>query len=109
MNFGNRNFICTMCHQKRALITELVTSTNTSLDGEDQTLYHSVEGMNKVQNKNLGDVSIVHLNSRSLVLNFDSIISFLEKANLPEIICVSETRLKNKKMNWQSKLVNIPN
>ena len=51
MNLGNHNFICTMCHQKRALITELVTSTNASLDEEDQTLYHSVEDMNKVQNK----------------------------------------------------------
>ena len=109
MNFGNHNFICTACHEKKAFIIELINSTHASLDGEDQTLYHNIESVNKIQNKNLGDISIVHINSRSLVLNFDSIISFLEKVKFPEIICVSETRLKNKKMNWQSKLVNIPN
>ena len=64
------------------------------MDSEDQSSYYSVEGMSKIQNKNLGDISIVHVNARSLVLNFDSIISFLEKANLPEIICISETRLQ---------------
>ena len=79
------------------------------MDSEDQTMYHTIDGMNKLQNKNLGDISIVHLNARSLILNFDSIISFLEKANLPEIICVSETRLKDKKIDWQSKLVAIQN
>ena len=95
MNFGNHNFTCTVCHQKKALIAESVKLTSTSMDSEDQTMYHTIESMNKLQNKNLGDISIVHINARSLVLNFDSIISFLEKANLPEIICVSETRLKD--------------
>ena len=109
MNFGNHNFTCTGCHQKKALITELVKSTCDSMDSEDQSSYYSVEGMSKIQNKNLGDISIVHVNARSLVLNFDSIISFLEKANLPEIICISETRLRDKKIKWQKKLVTIPN
>ena len=108
-NFGNHNYVCTRCHHKKALIAELVKSTCTAIDEEDQIMYHSIESMNKIQNRNAGDISIVHVNARSLVLNFDSIVSFLEKVNLPEIICVSETRLKDNKINWQSKLVTIPN
>ena len=55
------------------------------------------------------DISIVHINAVSLVANFDNIACFLENINFPDVICISETRLKNEKINWQSNLVSLPN
>ena len=57
------------------------------------------------------NVCIVHFNAVSLVKNFDSFMSLifgtLKKA--PDIICFSETRLKDEKITYQKNLINIPN
>ena len=52
MNFGHHNFVCAGCHQKKALISDLVKSTITSMNNEDHTLYRNVEDMSKIQDKN---------------------------------------------------------
>ena len=59
-------------------------------------------------NKSTSDISVVHLNAVSLIANFDSITLFLEKLNLPDAICISETRLRNEKIDYQKNLVDIP-
>ena len=55
------------------------------------------------------DLFIIHLNAVSLTAHFDNIANFLENINFPDIICVSETRLKKDKIDWQLKLVGLPN
>ena len=53
---------------------------------------------------------ILHLNIVSLVANFDSVLSLISQTKVsPHFICISETRLKDKKIDWQSALVKIPN
>ena len=53
---------------------------------------------------------VLHLNIDSLVKNLDEIKSLINKLNQkPDIICVTETRLHDKKIKWQSKLVKIDN
>ena len=52
----------------------------------------------------------MHFNIVSLVANFDEIKSFLSKKKVvPDLICISETRLKDKKIKWQTELVELPN
>ena len=52
---------------------------------------------------------ILHMNIVSLVANFDSVLSLISQTKVsPHFICISETRLKDKKIDWQSTLVKIP-
>ena len=73
------------------------------------TKYSDIEEINKLAQNHINDVFIVHMNAVSLVANFDKITLFLEKISFPDIICVSETRLKDEKIDFQKHLISIPN
>ena len=72
--------------------------------------YHCPENVSKLIKEGKDkDISVIHLNAVSLVANFDTISNFLEGLNFPDVICISETRLKNDKIDWQLQLVGLPN
>ena len=62
----------------------------------------------RLDQKTVSDLFITHLNIVSLVADIDSIKSMIAKMKKrPDIICISESRLKDKKIDWQSALVTI--
>ena len=60
--------------------------------------------------KEVNDLFALHLNAVSLVANFDEIHSLImtKTKHSPDIVCISETRLKDEKIEAQTQLVNIP-
>ena len=70
--------------------------------------YFDIDNVTNLTKEYINDIFIVHLNAVSLVANFDKICLFLENIRFPDIICISETRLKNEKIDYQKNLVNIP-
>ena len=84
----------------------IMTGLNTSYQS-----YHSIEDVTNLRNyaKNINDIFIVHLNAVSLTANFDDILSFLEQLKFPDVICISETRLRDDIINSQLNFVTIPN
>ena len=71
--------------------------------------YFSPEDVSQlVSGGSKNDLSMIHLNAVSLLANFDTISHFVEGLNFPDIICISETRLKNEKIDWQLQLVGLP-
>ena len=74
--------------------------------------YYSIEDVNHKLSSFGSDkkLLVLHLNIESLVKNLDEIKSLINKLhNKPDIICVTETRLHDKKIEWQSKLIKIDN
>ena len=72
--------------------------------------YYSTEDINKLTDGICcRDLFAVHVNAVSLLKNFDNIAILIEKMKFPNIICVSETRLKDNKINAQLNFVTIPN
>ena len=62
-----------------------------------------------LRNKNDTDIYVIHFNAVSWVHNFDHFKALIDKMKCkPEVICVSETRLKDEKIEWQRKLVKLP-
>ena len=125
LNLGSRNYICSECHKKRADIVDAINSTNVSSDSpeiqneplhglanttQNPHTYSSVEDLNcLLQSKNLRDIFIVHINSVSLNANFDSIASFIDKLKQhPDVICITESRLHDDKIDYQLNFVDIP-
>ena len=119
MNFGNHNYVCTECHHKKALLTGIVKSSIISLEdkniarSENETLlsYYNIQDVNTLlQSKTNKDLFIVHLNASSLPLHFDSISSlFMDKMKChPDIICITESRLQDKKIDYQLNFVGLP-
>ena len=110
LNYGNHNFVCTGCHSKRRSHRETLSSHNqsdVSINSPDLLGYHSIEDLNlnlgKSQGKNL---FIIHFNIVGLVLHKDDIDLLIKKmVNKPDIICITESRLKDEKIKWQSGLV----
>ena len=95
-----------------ALNDKIVTANqNHVLVGPTETadLYLSMDNLNSVlREKSNKDIFIVHFNAVSWVKNFDSFMSLFDQMNhSPDLICVSETRLKDGKVNWQKNLVSI--
>jgi len=72
--------------------------------------YHSIEGLNYSLSKlSDNDFFALHLNAVSLVSNFDEIHSFISAkcATSPDILCLSETRFKDEKIEAQTQLTSI--
>ena len=62
----------------------------------------------KLEQKSANDLFVSHLNIVSLVAHADSIKSMIFKMKeKPDVICISESRLKDKKIDWQSALVSV--
>ena len=129
-----KSFVCEMCNEKIGTATEeFASQINNDDDGspdllvnylEDYALpkptrvsdqsdiifkYNSIGDLNtKLEEKTVSDLFIIHLNIVSLVLHIDSIKSMISEMKIkPDIICISESRLKDGKIKWQSGLVSI--
>ena len=136
MNFGRNNFVCAGCHQKTGYLSGLLKSTapcqeSTRIDdrktpsngiksfASNSHMYHSVEDVNNnvLQTKQAGDLFIIHINASSLPKHFDTIASLcIDKFTChPDIICITESRLKDKKkgkkvdLDYQLKLIGLEN
>ena len=73
-------------------------------------LYYSVEDLNSMlQSKLPGDLFTIHINASSLPKHFDTISSLcIDKFNRhPDIICITESRLKDKKIDDQLKFIGL--
>ena len=72
--------------------------------------YLDVSDLNSIlKTKTIGDIFIAHINSVSLQAHFDSISSLIDKLEKrPEVICFSETRLKDEKTDYQLNFVDLP-
>ena len=80
-------------------------------NAEGVSKYYSMSDLNSVlTSKAQNDLFILHLNIVSLVKYIDELKSTLSKTKVvPDIICLTETRLMDKKLVWQKKLIKIPN
>ena len=78
---------------------------------ETADLYMNLDNLNAVlQTKSAHDLFVIHFNAVSWVKNFDSFTSLFDRMTRhPDIICVTETRLKDGKISWQKNLVHIDN
>ena len=136
LNYGNHNFICMgcqlkmrskqkgFCHRKIGSVNQthsnhidLYTPTNANHGNpplgpaEPTDEYLSISNLNSVlQNKTDKDIFAIHFNAVSWVKNFDSFVSLFDRMiHLPDIICVTETRFHDDKIEWQKNLVAIEN
>ena len=124
-NFSPRQFLCfTNPQGQNPLVCHLCTvqshtsvrsSTGTARDGsstrEEQNhyTYQNLSSLNSEQ-KSEGDLLVMHMNIVSLVANLDEVKSLISQTKFaPDLICITETRLKDKKIDWQSMIVNLPN
>ena len=116
LNFGNRNFICRLCHQKSA--SKSTPSILSPLDPSNSNLLESISGNrndsssnylsygklnSKLNSKTVHDLFVLHLNIGSLVLNIDQIKSLISQTKVrPDVICITESRLMDKKLTGGS-------
>ena len=73
--------------------------------------YHSISNLNSILKcKGEGDLFVMHLNAVSLVAHYDEIESLISAkiSATPDILCISETRFKDSKVDYQSKLATHP-
>ena len=129
LNFGNHNFVCKVCHQKRA--SKPNSNSSFSSLPSFSPLDHSVSNFSgnvsniskidptssylsfsmlnsKLNTKTISDIFVLHLNIGSLVLNIDRIKSIISHSKVrPDVVCVTESRLMDTKIDWQLKLVQI--
>ena len=110
---GQNPFVCELCTvQSPTSISSYHASTaatqnNTSQESNSYT-YQNISSLNS-ELKSEGDILVLHINIVSLVANFDEVKSLISQTKfMPDFICISEIRLKDKKIKWQSKLVNLP-
>ena len=99
---GNNPYICNPCAKTQLYCRPSVMSNEE---------YYSTDDINlKFDRSNSDDIFILHVNAVSLVANFDELSRLIfDKIDCaPHIICVSETRLKNEKIDFQKNLVSIP-
>ena len=105
------NFDCFVCRKcsPNSKNPKHVHNYLSSLKERDS--YHSINHLNEKLNlESKGDLFVLHFNIVSLVLHKDAIASMISKTKVkPDVICVSESRLQDKKIEWQEKLVHIPN
>ena len=90
-------------------IPTLITETGHAGQEFSNLNYQNLNELNNnLKSKGEGDVFVLHINARSLVKNFDEIESLILKTNTPpDVICISETRFKDKKIDWQSQLADL--
>ena len=104
------SFACVKCSPDGANPKHVANFLN-SLTKKDPYSYDSIEDLNrKLNSESKGDLFVLHFNIVSLVLHKDAIASMISKTKVkPDVICVSESKLKDDKIEWQSKMVDIPN
>ena len=71
----------------------------------------SLEKLNAIlKQKGKGDLFVMHINAVSLVKYFDEIESLISAKTLasPDILCISETRFKDEKIDFQTQLTALP-
>ena len=107
------NFDCFVCKKCSPTSNnpKHVLNYLSSLKERDSNSYHSINHLNEKLNlESKGDLFVLHFNIVSLVLHKDAIASMISRTKVkPDVICVSESKLQDKKIEWQKKLVNIPN
>ena len=85
-------------------------NTPTNDQNSDTKAYYNIESLNlEIKKANNQNLFIMHMNTNSLVSkawDIDRMVDILAKP--PDVICISETKLHDKKINWQSRLVQIP-
>ena len=112
LNFGNHNFVCKGCHNRRRSYRELSSThnVNVSVESVDLPDYHSVADLNQnLEKSNKNNLFVLHFNIVSLVLHKDTIESLLTKIpTKPDIICITESRLNKKNFEWQAGLSALP-
>ena len=72
--------------------------------------YHNIDFLNqKLEKRGNDELFIMHFNARSLSKNIEEIQSLIAIIkDSPDIICISETKLHDDKIDWQSNLVKLP-
>ena len=121
---GGNPFVCTEC-QKSSISAQIrsislqsrndapttVPMSTPGANNESSLGYHDFKTLNlELKSKQVDDLFILHLNIDSLVKYVDEIKSLISKTKTtPHIICVTETRLHDKKMEWQRELIHIKN
>ena len=128
-----KSFVCTTCNDRVSKDTEIFVSHIDCEEDESPPLfvtyseeyalpdpikidqrynslsanYCSTDDLNKnLVDKTANDLFVLHYNIVSLVAHIDSIISMIsEMKKQPDLICISESRLKDDKIEWQSALV----
>ena len=95
-----------------ALNARISTAKQTGkLIGPDETaeLYLDIKNLNQVlRNKKVNDIFVFHVNAVSWVANFASFTSLFDRMmHPPDIICITETRLQDKKFDWQKRFIGI--
>ena len=93
---------CIITNRSNVGVTEILNQSDAN--------YHSICDLNeKLKSKSNADFFVVHYNIVSLIPHKDSISSMISKMHVkPDAICISESRLMDKKIKWQSMLVEIP-
>ena len=89
----------------------LPDSTHTTTSGTLSKSYTSFNDLNfLLKEKRKGDLFALHLNAVSLVAHYDEIESLIDSRITvsPDILCISETRFKDSKVEYQAKLVMHP-
>ena len=107
---GQNPLVCDLCTvQSPTSVTNYCTNDAGNKEaGEKLYAYQNLKILNSALTSE-DDLLILHMNIVSLVANFDSVKSLISQAKVtPHFICVTETRLKDKKIDWQSALVNLP-
>ena len=76
-----------------------------------ETKYHEILDLkNILLHKSPNDISIIHMNAVSLGKKLETIEELVHELTVsPDIICISETKLKDEKMDFQMPFVQIPN
>ena len=73
--------------------------------------HHTLDELNQLlADKGESDFFALHINAVSLVANYDEINSLISAKTkcFPDILCISESRLKDSKIDAQTQLVNHP-
>ena len=107
---GQNPLVCDLCTvQSPTSVTNYCTNDAGNKEAGDKlNAYQNLKILNSALTSE-DDLLILHMNIVSLVANFDSVKSLISQAKVtPHFICVTETRLKDKKIDWQSALVNLP-
>ena len=71
--------------------------------------YQSLSDLqNILKTKEKGDLFVMHFNASSVPKHFDRIETLVNKTN-PDVLCISETRFNNNKVEYQIPMASLPN
>ena len=87
------------------ILSMTLPTTSDSNTHQAHKAYTSLSELESIhKNKSKGEFIAVHINAVSLVAHYDEIESLLNNAS-PDVLCISETRLNDDKIDFQLKLV----